>query len=96
MNPLSSYFPMATVVFAATVGNSSDLITTAEKYGLSGLMLLGLGAFAVWQEKQRRAEAKLDREERGEERDLIQSVLDQKSAENKEMRDFIMSQVKDQ
>lgn len=95
MNPLSYYFPVATVVIA-TATETSHLVSTAEKYGLPGLMLLALGAFAVWQEKQRRNEAKLDRAERGEERALYQSVLDQKSTENKEMRDFIMSQVKDQ
>ena len=95
MNPLSYYFPVATVVIA-TVTETSHLVSTAEKYGLPGIMLLALGAFAVWQEKQRRNEARLDREERGEERALYQSALDQKAAENKELREFIMGQVKDQ
>lgn len=95
----------------ATV-NATDAITTASKYGLPGLTLLGVGWFCVWQEKGRRneaeaernarieeakaerearkEEAELNRQEQREERQLIQKVLDQKSEENAEMRQFIM------
>lgn len=86
-------FPLATVFLAAaeTAGTTpTTLIGVAEKYGPLGLIALAMGAFAVWQENQRRKTQELDRAERIEYLNALLAVIATKDAQIKAKDEWIL------
>lgn len=99
------FLPVSAVLIATTptVADPS-LVGVASQYGLPGLMILALGSFAIWQERQRNKREDVNNQKR-EERETLErldqkethaslfQLIREKDVANSELVDWIKKQV---
>ena len=88
--PVFTFAPI--LLTLATVTPPTDLVGAAAQYGPLGLMTLGLGWFAVWQEKQRRKRDESDKAERAEHLAKLMEVIEQKDRVIAQKDEWILGQ----